>query len=83
MAEAFYEDEDNLKKLCDFLRGKEGPAVREAIEMDKRVYYLKGESSESVGRSGNAGSASVGMHSFLCLHVVGPTFYYAVHISHH
>ena len=64
MAEAFYEDEDNLKKLCDFLRGKEGPAVREAIEMDKRVYYLKGESSESVGRSGNAGSASVGMHSF-------------------
>ena len=44
MAEAFYENEDNLKKLCDFLRGKEGPAVREAIEMDKRVYYLKGES---------------------------------------
>jgi len=47
MAEAFYENEDNLKKLCDFLRGKEGPAVREAIEMDKRVYYLKGESSPS------------------------------------
>uniref|UniRef100_A0A6U4IPD0 Translocation protein SEC62 n=1 Tax=Minutocellus polymorphus TaxID=265543 RepID=A0A6U4IPD0_9STRA len=42
-SEAFYENEDNLKKLCDFLRGKEGPAVREAIEMDKRVYYLKGE----------------------------------------
>lgn len=41
--ESFYENEENLKKLCDFLRGKEGPAVREAIEMDKRVYYLKGE----------------------------------------
>eukprot|EP00568_Trieres_chinensis_P005405 CAMPEP_0183309124 /NCGR_PEP_ID=MMETSP0160_2-20130417/24016_1 /TAXON_ID=2839 ORGANISM="Odontella Sinensis, Strain Grunow 1884" /NCGR_SAMPLE_ID=MMETSP0160_2 /ASSEMBLY_ACC=CAM_ASM_000250 /LENGTH=328 /DNA_ID=CAMNT_0025473091 /DNA_START=200 /DNA_END=1186 /DNA_ORIENTATION=- len=39
----FYEDEDNLKKLCDFLRSKEGPSVREAIEMDKRVHYLKGE----------------------------------------
>lgn len=47
MAEAFYENEDNLKNLCDFLRGKEGPAVREAIEMDKRVYYLKGESRRS------------------------------------
>jgi len=44
----FYEDEDNLKKLCDFLRGKEGPAVREAIEMDKRVHYLKGESRRRV-----------------------------------
>lgn len=40
---SFYEEEENLKKLCDFLRGKEGPAVREAIEMDKRVHYLKGE----------------------------------------
>eukprot|EP00557_Chaetoceros_sp_GSL56_P008592 CAMPEP_0176492988 /NCGR_PEP_ID=MMETSP0200_2-20121128/9312_1 /TAXON_ID=947934 /ORGANISM="Chaetoceros sp., Strain GSL56" /LENGTH=322 /DNA_ID=CAMNT_0017890627 /DNA_START=39 /DNA_END=1007 /DNA_ORIENTATION=+ len=40
---SFYEDEKNLKKLCDFLRSSEGPAVREAIEMDKRVYYLKGE----------------------------------------
>ena len=39
---SFYEDEKNLKKLCDFLRSSEGPAVREAIEMDKRVYYLKG-----------------------------------------
>jgi len=42
-SEGFYDDEENLKKLCDFLRGKEGPPVREAIEMDKRVYYLKGE----------------------------------------
>ena len=40
---SFYEDEDNLKKLCDFLRSTEGPSVREAIEMDKRVHYLKGE----------------------------------------
>uniref|UniRef100_A0A6U3TY49 Translocation protein SEC62 n=1 Tax=Ditylum brightwellii TaxID=49249 RepID=A0A6U3TY49_9STRA len=39
----FYEDEENLKKLCNFLRSTEGPPVREAIEMDKRVYYLKGE----------------------------------------
>jgi len=42
-AASFYEDEKNLKLLCDFLRSSEGPAVREAIEMDKRVYYLKGE----------------------------------------
>jgi translocation protein SEC62 len=40
---AFYSDETNLKKLCNFLRGNDGPAVREAIEMEKRVYYLKGE----------------------------------------
>mmetsp|Transcript_37 Transcript_37/g.65 ORF Transcript_37/g.65 Transcript_37/m.65 type:complete len:334 (+) Transcript_37:113-1114(+) len=40
---SFYDDTDNLKKLCDFLRSTEGPAVREAIEMEKRVYYLKGE----------------------------------------
>jgi len=40
---SFYEDEGNLKLLCNFLRSKEGPAVREAVEMDKRVYYLKGE----------------------------------------
>jgi hypothetical protein len=33
----FYSDENNLKKLCNFLRSSEGPAVREAIEMDKRV----------------------------------------------
>jgi hypothetical protein len=39
----FYDDEVNLKKLCNFLRSTDGPAVREAIEMDKRVYYLKGE----------------------------------------
>jgi len=39
----FYEKEENLVKLCEFLRSNEGPAVREAVEMDKRVYYLKGE----------------------------------------
>lgn len=40
---AFYEDEKNLNKLCNFLRSSEGPAVREAVMMDKRVYYIKGE----------------------------------------
>ena len=39
-----YEDEENLKKLCDFLRSSDGPAVREALLMEKRVYYLKGRS---------------------------------------
>jgi len=39
----FYEIEENLTKLCDFLRSNEGPPCREAVEMDKRVYYLKGE----------------------------------------
>lgn len=39
----FYENVENLKKLCDFLRSPEGPPVREAVEMDKRVYYLRGE----------------------------------------
>jgi hypothetical protein len=41
-AKDFYEDEKHLMKLCDFLRSSEGPPVREAIEMDKRVYYIKG-----------------------------------------
>eukprot|EP00543_Licmophora_paradoxa_P014634 CAMPEP_0202458314 /NCGR_PEP_ID=MMETSP1360-20130828/24459_1 /ASSEMBLY_ACC=CAM_ASM_000848 /TAXON_ID=515479 /ORGANISM="Licmophora paradoxa, Strain CCMP2313" /LENGTH=325 /DNA_ID=CAMNT_0049078809 /DNA_START=12 /DNA_END=989 /DNA_ORIENTATION=- len=40
---SFYDDEENLKKLCDFLRSKEGPPVREAVLMEKRVHYLKGE----------------------------------------
>jgi translocation protein SEC62 len=40
---SFYEDIDNLKKLCDFLRGKHGPPVREALLMEKRVHYMKGE----------------------------------------
>ena len=38
----FYEDEENLRKLCDFLRSSEGPPVREALLMEKRVHYLKG-----------------------------------------
>ena len=41
-APSFYEDEANLKKLCNFLRSNEGPPVREAVQMDQRVYYLKG-----------------------------------------
>jgi hypothetical protein len=39
---SFYDDEDHLKKLCDFLRTNEGPPVREALLMEKRVHYLKG-----------------------------------------
>jgi hypothetical protein len=39
---SFYDDEANLKKLCNFLRSSEGPPVREAVQMDQRVYYLKG-----------------------------------------
>ena len=39
---SFYEDEENLKKLCNFLRSREGPPVREALLMEKRVLYLKG-----------------------------------------
>jgi hypothetical protein len=39
---AFYEEEEHLKQLCDFLRSKHGPPVREATLMDKRVHYIKG-----------------------------------------
>jgi len=39
----FYEEDKNLITLCNFLRSDNGPSVREAIEMDKRVQYLKGE----------------------------------------
>lgn len=42
-AKEFYEDQKNLNKLCNFLRSSDGPAVREAVMMDKRVYYIKGE----------------------------------------
>ena len=41
--EGFYDNVDNLKLLCDFLRGRHGPPVREALLMEKRVHYLKGE----------------------------------------
>lgn len=40
---SFYSEEANLKKLCNFLRSRDGPPVREALLMEKRVYYLKGE----------------------------------------
>jgi hypothetical protein len=39
---AFYEEAENLKKLCDFLRSRQGPPVRESLLMEKRVHYLKG-----------------------------------------
>ena len=41
---AFYQEPGNLKKLCDFLRSRQGPALREAVLMDQRVYYIKGMS---------------------------------------
>lgn len=40
---SFYDDEENQKKLCDFLRSREGPGIREALLMEKRVHYLKGK----------------------------------------
>ncbi len=40
----FYEEEENLTKLCNFLRSKHGPPVRNAVMMDKRVLFLKGKS---------------------------------------
>jgi hypothetical protein len=40
---SFYEQEENLQLLCNFLRSTEGPAVREALLMDKRVLYMKGK----------------------------------------
>jgi hypothetical protein len=47
----FYDDIENLKKLCNFLRTNEGPPVREAVEMDKRVHYLKGVCFKSTGKN--------------------------------
>lgn len=44
----FYEKEENLKKLCDFLRTREGPPCREALLMERRVLYLKGSIEETV-----------------------------------
>ena len=41
---SFYDEEENLQKLCNFLRSNDGPPVREALLMDKRVHYLKGKS---------------------------------------
>ena len=42
---SFYESEENIRKLCNFLRSRDGVAVREALLMEKRVHYLKGKSS--------------------------------------
>jgi hypothetical protein len=42
---SFYDDIENLKKLCNFLRSDDGPTVREALLMDKRVVYVKGAST--------------------------------------
>ena len=40
---SFYRQEKNLQLLCEFLRGSDGVGVKEAIQNDKRVLYLKGE----------------------------------------
>lgn len=42
-ATGFYEDVEHLKKLCDFLRSKHGPPIREATLMERRVNYIKGK----------------------------------------
>ena len=43
---SFYDDIENLKKLCNFLRTKHGPPIREATLMEKRVHYIKGRKRE-------------------------------------
>lgn len=47
-APSFYDDVENLKKLCNFLQTSEGPRVREALLMEKRVTYLKGGSLNAI-----------------------------------
>ena len=47
-ASSFYDDIENQKKLCDFLRSKQGPPVREALLMEKRVHYMKGALMEVI-----------------------------------
>jgi hypothetical protein len=42
----YYESHENLKKLCNFLRSRQGPPVREALLMDRRVHYIKGTIGE-------------------------------------
>lgn len=39
----FYEELNNQKHLCNFLRSRQGPKLREAVCMGQRVYYLKGK----------------------------------------
>ena len=41
---SYWDDIENINKLCDFLRSQDGPAVREAVEerIEKRVLYIKG-----------------------------------------
>lgn len=50
VATSFYEDDKNLKKLCDFLRSRHGPPVREALLLEKRVHYLKGKNINATMR---------------------------------
>ncbi|KAL7562689.1 hypothetical protein ACA910_006376 [Epithemia clementina (nom. ined.)] len=39
----FYQELNNQKQLCNFLRSRQGPKLREAVCMGQRVYYIKGE----------------------------------------
>jgi hypothetical protein len=48
---SFYDDTANLNKLCDFLRSGQGPPIREALLMEKRVHYLKGTKDAGFGSS--------------------------------
>jgi hypothetical protein len=45
-SDSVFDNVETLKKLCNFLRTTDGPTVREALLMDKRVLYLKGKQSQ-------------------------------------
>jgi hypothetical protein len=61
----FYDDVENLKKLCDFLRSGQGPPIREALLMEKRVHYLKGKKHARFGSSMSLGMRIFFSHSRL------------------
>lgn len=63
---SFYEDVANLTKLCNFLRSNEGPPVREAVEMDKRVYYLKGKQKRRFATPMQGVVIYSGLHRLTC-----------------
>mmetsp|Transcript_546 Transcript_546/g.728 ORF Transcript_546/g.728 Transcript_546/m.728 type:complete len:333 (+) Transcript_546:276-1274(+) len=39
----FYQDVQALRKLCDFLRSRQGPKTREGVCRGQRIHYIKGE----------------------------------------
>ena len=71
----FYEDVENLKKLCDFLRSKHGPAIREALLMEKRVHYLKGKLTpiafSSIKREGCINFFDFFTYKICCINTLG------------